>query len=72
MYRYTVFKIYIYYKRTLVVSDLVLPDEVQRMFSIAHEFLKGKSKPQTVFMIILYTLYNHSFIILYSIYEMFN
>ena len=73
MYRYTVFKIYIYIIKehwwSLISS---WPDEIKRIFSTAHEFLKGKSKPQTVFMIILYTLYNHNFIMLYSIYEMFN
>ena len=42
IYMYYVLKsIYIQYKtKTLVVSDLVWPDEVQRTFSTAHWFLK--------------------------------
>ena len=46
-YMYYVFKIYIYcIKEHWWSLTSSWPDEVQRMFSIAHEFLKEKSKPR--------------------------
>ena len=53
-YMYYVFKIYIYcIKEHWWSLTSSWPDEVQRMFSTAHEFSKEKSKPQTV----LWTFY---------------
>ena len=71
-YMYYVFKSILIIKEHWWSLTSSWPDEVQRMFSIVHEFLKGESKPQTIFMIVLYKLYSYNFIMLYFIYEMFN
>ena len=60
-----------YYKRTLVVSDLVLPHEVQGIFSIAHEFSKFEFEPQTILWFISYMSFMSKQLLLHYIYWFF-